>query len=199
MPFARIANCRHVWRLKDALLCGGRLSTLSSNQLASSSSLVQRRPFTIDTIPPPTFEGEAKRYAPKIEKIVTDISQLTLLEVADLNELLKKTLNIPDAPAMMFSSAAGQAAAKPAEEEEVEAAPVKAEKTLFTVRLMKYDDTKKVAVIKEIKNLVAGMNLVQAKKFVESVPQTVKADISKEEADKLKATLEAVGGLIEID
>jgi large subunit ribosomal protein L7/L12 len=101
---------------------------------------------------------------------------------------------------MMYASAASPAA-KPssADEEEAAEAPVKQEKTTFSVRLIKYDDAKKVAVIKEIKNLIAGMNLVQAKKFVESVPQTVKSDISKDEAEKLKATLDAVGAMVEID
>ena len=58
----------------------------------------------------------------------------------------------------------------------------------------KFDPAKKVAVIKEIKNIVEGMNLVQAKKFVESAPAVVKTDITKEEADKIKETLSALGG-----
>ena len=58
---------------------------------------------------------------------------------------------------------------------------------------------KKVALIKEIKNNVEGMNLVQAKKFVESAPAVVKTDLSKDEADKLKAALELVGGTCKIE
>ncbi len=54
----------------------------------------------------PDAEGAAKTYSPKVQGIVNDISQLTLLEVADLNELLKKTLNISDAPVMMAGAAA---------------------------------------------------------------------------------------------
>ncbi|GFO38178.1 mitochondrial ribosomal protein l12 [Plakobranchus ocellatus] len=120
-----------------------------------------------DIIPPPG-DGTSKTYSPKIEKLVDDISQLTLLEVADLNELLKKTLNIQDAP--MMAMGAMPAAAPKAEAEEEEEAP-KREKTSFSVKLVKFDAGKKVALIKEIKNSVEGLNLVQAKKFVESAPQ----------------------------
>merc|ERR1719391_1953185 len=92
--------------------------------------------------------------------------------------------------------AAGSAAAAPAKVEEVdeEAAASQVVQTSFTVKLNKFDAAKKVAIIKEIKNIVEGMNLVQAKKFVESAPAVVKADVSKEEADKIKETLTAIGG-----
>lgn len=67
------------------------------------------------------------------------------------------------------------------------------------VKLTKFDDKQKVALIKEIKGLLEGYNLVQAKKFVESVPAVVKADVSKDEAEKLKEALSKVGGVIEIE
>ena len=132
-------------------------------------------------------------YPEKIVSIVDQISGLNLLEVADLNSLLKSRLNISDAPVMM---AGGPVAASPKveeEEEEAVAAPA-AIQTSFTVKLEKFDASKKVPIIKEIKNIVEGMNLVQAKKFVESAPAVVKADISKEEADKIKEALTALGG-----
>lgn len=72
-------------------------------------------------------------------------------------------------------------------------------KTSFTVKLTKFDEKQKVALIKEIKNLLEGMNLVQAKKFVESAPTIVKADIPKDEADKLKEALTKVGAVIEVE
>merc|ERR1719481_2213103 len=140
--------------------------------------------------------SKEKVYSEKITKIVDDISTLNLLEVADLNALLKARLNISDAPVMMAGSA--PAAAQPKVEEEEEAAPV-AVQTSFTVKLTKFDPSKKVAIIKEIKNLVEGMNLVQAKKFVESAPAVVKADIAKDEAEKVKEALLAVGGECEIE
>lgn len=71
-------------------------------------------------------------------------------------------------------------------------------KTSFTVKLTKFDDTKKVALIKEVKQHLENMNLVQAKQYVEKLPQIVKADLSKEDADKLKAALEAAGGTVEL-
>lgn len=167
------------------------------------SFLPQRAPWnrclSSDVIPPPTFEGEEKKYPAKIQKLVDEITELTLVEVADLNELLKKTLKLPDVPAMAFSAMPAGKVSAAAEEEDADEAPVKMEKTMFTVRLMKFDDAKKVAVIKEIKSTVEGMNLVQAKKFVESVPQVVRSDISKEEAEKLKEALTAAGGTVEIE
>lgn len=83
-------------------------------------------------------------------------------------------------------------------EDEEEAAPTKVQ-TAFKVKLMKFDDKQKVALIKEVKNLFEGMNLVQAKKFVESTPTIVKEDVGKEEAEKLKAALEKIGATIEIE
>ncbi|KAH9396609.1 Ribosomal protein [Tyrophagus putrescentiae] len=110
---------------------------------------------------------------PKIRDIVGQIAKLTLLEVAELNQALKETLKIPDAPVMSFAAGAVPAAgAAKAEDEDADNA--KTVQTAFTLKVTKFDETKKVALIKEIKNLVEGLNLVQAKKFVESVPQVVK-------------------------
>merc|ERR1719189_3544867 len=146
-------------------------------------------PSSSQAMPLPSLE---KVYSEKITKIVDDISTLNLLEVADLNALLKARLNISDAPVMMAGSA--PAAAQPKVEKEEEAAAPVAVQTSFTVKLTKFDPAKKVAIIKEIKNLVEGMNLVQAKKFVESAPAVVRADIAKDEAEKIQAALQAVGG-----
>lgn len=159
-------------------------------------AVCHRRLQSTATIPPPHIEGTDRTYPTHISSIVDQISQLSLLEVADLNELLKKTLNISDAPMMAMGGSMQGAQAAQDEEEAEEVAPVQ---SLFTVKLIKFDDTKKVALIKEIKALLTGMNLVQAKKFVESAPAEVKKDISKEEAETLKKALEAVGGTAEIE
>ncbi|KAJ8728374.1 hypothetical protein PYW08_016759 [Mythimna loreyi] len=143
----------------------------------------------------PVPEGVDKPVSPKIEKIVSEITNLNLLEVSELSQVLKKRLNLPDAPVMPVG---GFAVAAPAAQEEEEATP-KAVKTSFTVKLTKFDDKQKVALIKEVKSLLEGFNLVQAKKFVESVPTVVKADVSKDEAEKLKEALSKVGGVIEIE
>ncbi|XP_028406733.1 39S ribosomal protein L12, mitochondrial-like isoform X3 [Dendronephthya gigantea] len=134
-----------------------------------------------------------KNYPEHIVNIVDKISQLTLVETAELNELLKVRLKIPDAPMMAMG-------AMPQVVEQTEVAEEKKEEqTEFTVKLMSFDDGGKIKLIKEVKNLVDGLNLVQAKKFVESVPQVLKENISKEDADKLKNQIEAAGGTVEIE
>ncbi|KAL1457647.1 hypothetical protein WDU94_007854 [Cyamophila willieti] len=112
----------------------------------------------------------------------------------DLSSLLKKQLNLPDAPMMAMGAFAAAPAAAPVEEEEE-----KIVQSLFTVKLVKFDDKQKVPLIKEIKTLIEGMNLVQAKKFVESAPAVVKADVTKEEAEALKIQLAKVGGEVSFE
>ncbi|XP_075231583.1 mitochondrial ribosomal protein L12 [Lycorma delicatula] len=152
--------------------------------------------LSTETLRVPPSEGQPGDeivYSPKVESLVAEITKLTLLEVSELSTALKKRLNLPDAPVM----AMGAAFAAPASVEEEEA-PKVAVQTSFTVKLLKFDDKQKVALIKEVKNLLEGMNLVQAKKFVESAPAVVKADIPKDEAEKLKEAFAKVGGECEI-
>lgn len=85
---------------------------------------------------------------------------------------------------------AAPAAAAPAEEEE--AAPAAQEKTLFNLKLEKFDAAAKPKVIKEIKAML-GLSLVDSKKFVESVPKTMKEGVPKEDAEKIVETLKALG------
>ena len=144
----------------------------------------------------PVADGSTPLASPKIQQLVNEIAQLNLLEVSELSGLLKKTLNLPDAPLMPAGGFAAAPAA--ANEEDEEAAPKKVQ-TSFKVKLMKFDDKQKVALIKEVKNLLEGMNLVQAKKFVESAPTIVKEDVSKDDAEKLKVAFEKVGAVIEIE
>ncbi|CAL8073958.1 unnamed protein product [Orchesella dallaii] len=196
---------RRILALSSHFQVQARTQFLTQCKCASYSTIsepqsVKRGPTPLEPVneaplPVTSPVGEAKVYEPKIVKLVEEISQLTLLQVADLNELLKKTLNIPDAP-MMGAMAFAAPAAAAAEEEEA-AAPQKVQ-TSFTLKLMKFDESKKVPLIKECKSLLEGMNLVQAKKFVESAPCVVKADISKDDAEKLKTALEAAGATCEI-
>lgn len=148
-------------------------------------------------VPPP--EGVEKPLNPKLNKIVDEIATLNLLEVSELSGLLKKRLNLPDAPMMPAFGAMQMGGSTQKSEEDEEAAAPKKVQTAFKVKLMKFDEKQKVALIKEVKNLLEGMNLVQAKKFVESAPTIVKEDISKEEADKLKEALSKVGAQIEVE
>ncbi|KAM9154406.1 large ribosomal subunit protein bL12m-like [Pangshura tecta] len=146
------------------------------------------------------LDNAPKEYSPKIQQLVQDIASLTLLEISDLNELLKKTLKIQDMGLMpmggMMPPPAMQSATPVAEEEE---APKKQEKIHFTVKLTEVKAVEKVKLIKEVKNCMQGLNLVQAKKLLESLPQEIKANVSKEEAEKIKAALEAAGGTVVLE
>jgi large subunit ribosomal protein L7/L12 len=121
-----------------------------------------------------------------LEKIVDDLSGLTVLEAAELAKLLEAKWGVSAAAAI--SVAAGPAAA-PA------AAPAE-EKTEFTVVLASVGD-KKIEVIKEVR-AVTGLGLKEAKDLVESAPKPVKEGATKEEAEKIKATLEKVGAKVEL-
>ncbi|KAL0267066.1 UNVERIFIED_CONTAM: hypothetical protein PYX00_009433 [Menopon gallinae] len=142
----------------------------------------------------PQPEGEEKVYSAKLEQIFQSISQLTLLEVAELSDLMKKRLNLPDAPVMSLGAVAAAPAAAAQDEEETQTA-----QTSFTIKLKSFDANNKIALIKEIKSLIPNMNLVQAKKFVESVPAVVMSDVGKDMADKIKETLTKVGAEIVVE
>ncbi|KAH9827670.1 ClpS-like protein [Teratosphaeria destructans] len=138
---------------------------------------------------------------PKIASIVDQISTLTLLETADLVSSLKSRLNIPDMPMGGFAAgpaAGGAAAPAAAVEEPEEAAPVKEEKTLFTLKLESFDAAAKPKIIKEIKSML-GLSLVDSKKFVESAPKVMKEGVPKEEADKIVQTLKGLGGVAKME
>ncbi|OTF77701.1 39S ribosomal protein L12, mitochondrial-like protein [Euroglyphus maynei] len=165
--------------------------SLCSVQTATSQSVTDTNPIL-----------SPKETSPKIKAIVDEIGKLTLLEVAELNVALKEALKIPDAPMMPFAAGAimaGMTGDKSAKSDEDDDAATKTVQTAFTLKITKFDEGKKVALIKEVKNQVEGLNLVQAKKFVESLPQVVKNNLSKEEAEKLKTTLETVGATCSIE
>ncbi|KAK8110777.1 mitochondrial 54S ribosomal bL12m domain-containing protein [Apiospora kogelbergensis] len=130
--------------------------------------------------------------SPKITTIVDQISQLTLLETADLVASLKSRLNIPDLPVGGFAAAP---AAPAAVEEADEPAPAAQEKTLFSIKLTAFEAGSKPKVIKEIKNLL-GLSLVDSKKFVESVPKMMKDSVPKDEAEKVMATMKELGATV---
>uniref|UniRef100_A0ABI7ZN58 Large ribosomal subunit protein bL12 oligomerization domain-containing protein n=1 Tax=Felis catus TaxID=9685 RepID=A0ABI7ZN58_FELCA len=108
------------------------------------------------------LDNAPKEYPPKIQQLVQDIASLTLLEISDLNELLKKTLKIQDVGLMpMGGTVPGAAPAAAAPEEAEEDIPRQKERTHFTVRLTEAKPVDKVRLIKEIKNYIQGINLVQ--------------------------------------
>jgi large subunit ribosomal protein L7/L12 len=120
-----------------------------------------------------------------LQKIVDDLSTLTVLEAAELAKLLEEKWGVSAAAAVAV--AAGPAAA---------AAPAAEEKTEFTVVLAAVGD-KKIEVIKEVRALT-GLGLKEAKDLVEGAPKPVKEGVNKDEAAKIKATLEKVGAKVEL-
>jgi large subunit ribosomal protein L7/L12 len=121
-----------------------------------------------------------------LQKIVDDLSSLTVLEAADLAKLLEEKWGVSAAAAVAVAAAPGAGGAAAAAEE----------KTEFTVVLAAAGD-KKIEVIKEVRALT-GLGLKEAKDLVEGAPKTVKDGANKEEAEKIKATLEKVGAKVEL-
>ncbi|KAF0268398.1 hypothetical protein FOG51_01187 [Hanseniaspora uvarum] len=156
--------------------------------------LIRRSPIISKNIISRAQSTAPKVVSPKISAIVDDISKLTLLETSDLITHLKEKLNIPDMAVAPMQMAAAPAAAPAAAEE---AEPVE-EKTLFNVKLESFDAKSKAKMIKEVKNLL-GLSLVDAKKFVESAPKVLKENMPKEDAEKLKTALEALGGKLVLE
>ena len=121
----------------------------------------------------------------KIEKIVEDLSSLTVLEAADLAKALEEKWGVSAAAAVAVAAPAAGAAAAPAEEQ-----------TEFTV-ILKSGGDKKINVIKEVR-AITGLGLKEAKDHVEAGGKTVKEGVSKDEAAKLKKQLEDQGASVEV-
>jgi large subunit ribosomal protein L7/L12 len=121
-----------------------------------------------------------------LQKIVDDLSSLTVLEAAELAKLLEEKWGVSAAAAVAVAAGPAPGAA---------AAPVE-EKTEFTVVLAAIGD-KKIEVIKEVR-AVTGLGLKEAKDLVEAAPKAVKEDIPKDEAEKIKAQLEKAGAKVEL-
>ncbi len=124
----------------------------------------------------------------KLDKLVEDLSALTVLEAAELSKLLEEKWGVSAAAPVAFAAPAGAAAA-PAEAVE--------EQTEFTVMLMAGGD-KKINVIKEVRSVRSDLGLKEAKDLVEGAPLPVKENISKQEAEDIKKKLEAVGATVAI-
>jgi large subunit ribosomal protein L7/L12 len=123
-----------------------------------------------------------------LQKIVDDLSSLTVLEAAELAKLLEEKWGVSAAAAVAVAAAPGAgggAAAAPAEE-----------KTEFTVVLASAGD-KKIEVIKEVR-AITGLGLKEAKDLVEGAPKPLKEGVNKEEAEKIKAQIEKAGAKVEL-
>jgi large subunit ribosomal protein L7/L12 len=120
------------------------------------------------------------------EQILDAIASMTVLEVSELVKAMEEKFGVT-AAAPVAVVAGGAAAAAPAEEQ-----------TEFTVTLKGLSaDDKKIAVIKEIRT-VTGLGLKEAKDLVEGAPKTIKENVSKEDANKIKEAVTAAGGVVEI-
>lgn len=119
------------------------------------------------------------------DQILEAIASMTVLEASELVNAMEEKFGVTAAaPVMVAGAGAG-----PAEAAE--------EQTEFTVTLESADATKKIAVIKAVRE-VTQLGLKEAKDLVEGAPQTLKEDVSKEEAAKIKETIEAAGGVVKI-
>ncbi|MGV3482546.1 MAG: 50S ribosomal protein L7/L12 [Sphingobium sp.] len=120
-----------------------------------------------------------------LNKLVDDLSALTVLEAAELSKLLEEKWGVSAAAAVAAAPAAGGPAAPAAEE-----------KTEFDVVLVS-DGGKKINVIKEVR-AITNLGLTEAKALVESAPKAIKEGIGKDEAEKLKKQLEEAGATVEL-
>jgi large subunit ribosomal protein L7/L12 len=120
-----------------------------------------------------------------LAKIVEDLSKLTVMEAAELSKLLEEKWGVSAAAAVAVAAGPGGGGAAAAEE-----------KTEFTVVLTAAGD-KKIEVIKEVR-AITGLGLKEAKDLVEGAPKTVKDGVNKDEAAKIKATLEKVGAKVDL-
>jgi large subunit ribosomal protein L7/L12 len=122
-----------------------------------------------------------------IAKIVEDLSQLTVMEAAELAKALEEAWGVSAAAAVAVAAApaGGGAAAEAAEE-----------KTEFDV-ILTGDGGKKIQVIKEVR-AITNLGLTEAKTLVESAPKAIKEGVNKAEAEEIKAKIEAAGGTVEV-
>lgn len=123
-----------------------------------------------------------------VEQILDAIASMTVLEVSELVKAMEEKFGVSAAAPVAVAAvgAAPGAAAAPAEE-----------KTEFNVILKAFDDTKKIAVIKEVR-AVTGLGLKEAKDLVEGAPKPLKEGVSKDEANKIKEQVTAAGGTVEV-
>lgn len=122
----------------------------------------------------------------KLDKIVEEIGELTVLELSELVKAIEEKFDVTAAaPVAVAAPAAG-----------AEAAPVEEEKTSFDVIILAPGD-KKIQVIKEVR-AITGLGLKEAKAVVDAAPKAVKEGVSKEEAEKVRATLADAGASVEV-
>lgn len=137
--------------------------------------------------------------SPKVEELFNKIIYLDMVEVHLLAELIneKMGLKISDAERERMARGGGGGGGGGKTGDDDEAAPAAEEKTIFDLKLTAFDAKAKIKVIKEVR-AITSLGLKEAKELVEGAPSTVKKDIKMEEAEELKAKLEALGATVEI-
>ena len=120
------------------------------------------------------------------EEILEAIASMTVLEVSELVKMMEEKFGVSAAAPVAVAAAAPGAAA-----------PAVEEKTEFNVILKSFDETKKIAVIKEVR-IITNLGLKEAKELVEGAPKPIKEGVSKEDAAKIKESVTAAGGTVEI-
>eukprot|EP00978_Attheya_sp_CCMP212_P016926 scaffold44731_cov48-Attheya_sp.AAC.3 len=148
---------------------------------------------TVESVPlPPIDDGSGKVLAaPHLHDIAVDITKLSMVEVMELVERIGDHFGIEDNDDdSMYAGGEGAGGAAAAEEP-------KEEKVIFDLKLQGFDAKSKIKVIKEVRAMT-GLGLKEAKELVEGAPKTIKKDIKMDEAEALKAKLEAVGAQVEI-
>jgi large subunit ribosomal protein L7/L12 len=123
------------------------------------------------------------------EEILEAIASMTVLEVSELVKMMEEKFGVSAAAPVAVAAVGAAGGAAPA--------AVAEEKTEFTVVLKAFEDSKKIAVIKEVR-AVTNLGLKEAKDLVEGAPKPLKENISKEEAAKIKDAITAAGGTVEI-
>jgi large subunit ribosomal protein L7/L12 len=123
------------------------------------------------------------------EEILEAIASMTVLEVSELVKMMEEKFGVSAAAPVAVAAVGAAPGAAPAAAAE--------EQTEFTVTLKSFDESKKIAVIKEVR-AVTNLGLKEAKDLVEGVPKPLKENVSKEEAAKIKESITAAGGTVEI-
>ncbi|KAF8075990.1 ribosomal protein L7/L12 C-terminal domain-containing protein [Lyophyllum atratum] len=167
--------------------------TYSSRIATTSRCLATATEAAKSTPPPPPVQ---KSNDATVSRIVDDISGLTLLQASDLVTQLKSRLNIQE---IAMPAAAHQRLLPQLLQTNLCRQEKPKEKTIFNVKLESFDAGAKPKIIREVKALVPNLTLMDAKKFVESLPKFLKENLPKEDAEKLQKTFEALGAVVKLE
>jgi len=159
-----------------------------------AEDFAEGEPMIVQPMPPfEDPENSDKVLAPEhLHAMADEIVQLSMIEMAELVKRIGDHYQIPEDVGMMMPGASGGGAQEEKKEEEV-----KEEKTSFDIKLTAFDAKAKIKVIKEVRS-VSGLGLKEAKELVENCPKVLKKEVKMEEAEEIKAKIEAIGGTVEI-